>query len=365
MLRSASRRHPTIRCGSLEQITYGAGGFIIIKDEAEAALALPRTYGIDDLPIVLTSRRYKASNQFDLSAAISPYGDFMLTNGTMNAEVTLPAQFVRLRLLNAEIERAYNVGFSDGRKFYVIGNDGGLLNAPVAVTRTQLFVGERLEILVDLTGDKSGAQVDMQAFNGGFPLGFPGGEGAQSGIFGSLLNNKTFNLLHINIGAATENAITALPQTLVPNTYWTEADVTKKRTINITDAGPGTPFKFDGQSYNIDRIDQTINLDAIEQWTIVNNRTFSHTFHIHDVQFKIVSRSSGMIADYEQGWKDTVAVPRNESVTFIVRFDDFADAEHPFMYHCHFSNHEDEGMMGQFVVVRPQTPLRVLQPAPQ
>ena len=30
---------------------------------------------------------------------------------------------------------------------------------------------------------------------------------------------------------------------------------------------------------------------------------------------------------------------------------DVASTAHPFMYHCHMSNHEDEGLMGQFLVV--------------
>ena len=43
-------------------------------------------------------------------------------------------------------------------------------------------------------------------------------------------------------------------------------------------------------------------------------------------------------------------VPRAENVSFVAKFTDYSDAIHPFMYHCHFSNHEDDGMMGQFVV---------------
>ena len=59
----------------------------------------------------------------------------MLVNGTLNPQVNLPAQIVRLRILDAEIARNHNLGFSDNRTFYVIGTDGGLLNAPVPVTR--------------------------------------------------------------------------------------------------------------------------------------------------------------------------------------------------------------------------------------
>jgi hypothetical protein len=32
-------------------------------------------------------------------------------------------------------------------------------------------------------------------------------------------------------------------------------------------------------------------------------------------------------------------------------FPEFADPETPYMYHCHILQHEDQGMMGQFVVV--------------
>ena len=64
----------------------------------------------------------------------------------------------------------------------------------------------------------------------------------------------------------------------------------------------------------------------------------------------MVSRSSGAIGAYEAGWKDNFFISKNESVSFVARFVDYADETHPFMYHCHFANHEDGGMMGQFVV---------------
>jgi len=73
------------------------------------------------------------------------------------------------------------------------------------------------------------------------------------------------------------------------------------------------------------------------------------------VEFKIVARngSAAAVGSHESGWKDVMYVPKGENVTFVAKFDDYADAIHPFMYHCHFSNHEDGGMMGQFVV-KPQ-----------
>jgi blue copper oxidase len=93
-----------------------------------------------------------------------------------------------------------------------------------------------------------------------------------------------------------------------------------------------------------------VKLNTIEKWTLVNNNVFGHSFHIHDIQFKIVSRSSGAVAPYESGWKDTFYIRPNETVSVVAKYDDFADDINPFMYHCHFANHEDEGLMGQFLV---------------
>ena len=85
----------------------------------------------------------------------------------------------------------------------------------------------------------------------------------------------------------------------------------------------------------------------------MNNNIFGHAFHLHDVSFKIISRTGGnlpALRSYEQGWKDTLYVRIGESVSFITKFEDYASSEHPFMYHCHMMNHEDEGLMGQFIV---------------
>jgi bilirubin oxidase len=361
--------HPHLHGTTQEQLTKGAGGFIIIRDAQEAALALPRTYGVDDLPLAITSRRFLTGNQFAYDHKLDNYGDYVLVNGTENAQVTLPQQWVRLRILNAEIARGYNLGLSDNRTFYVIGNDQGLLNAPVAVTRVKLMVGERVELMVNLSSDSLGATLDLKAYNSGQAFGFPGNEGnplTPSGNSGpenlSLINNTDFNLVHMVVGAATDHPITALPTTLATNVYWTTADVSNTRTINITGGANLTEFTFNNISYTPTLFNHTLKLNAVEQWNIVNNQVFGHSFHIHDIKFKIVSRSggtqvssNGQAASYESGWKDTVYVPRNEKVSVIAKYDDFASNTNPFMFHCHLLQHEDGGMMGQFLVVNNQT----------
>lgn len=342
--------HPHAHGLTQKQITLGAGGFLIIKDQEEAKLDLPRTYGVDDIPLALTSRRFqRGTDKFTHDGDNDKYGDYELVNGTLDAQVKVPAQMVRLRLLNVEIERGYELGFSDNRTFYMIATDGGLVKKPVPLKRIMLMPGERTEILVDLSKDAVGSSLDLRSFNYGHPFGFPGGENQTSGMNGSLLNNRNFNVLHLNVEPPMANAVMGLPDRLASNRYWTEADVTHRRSVNITDGQPGSNFTFDNESYSMHKVNQTVRLGAVEEWTINNNEVFGHAFHVHDVHFNIISRSSGPVPAYEQGWKDTLYIPRGESVSFIAKFEDFA-GEDPYMYHCHMSNHEDDGLMGEFVV---------------
>ena len=358
--------HPHLHPQTQSQLSYGAGGMIIIQDPQESALALPRTYGVDDLPLALTSRRFTTNGATALFVTNNcAYGDYQLANGTVNAQVTLPQQYVRLRILNAEIERAYNLGFSDNRTFFVIATDGGLVNTPLPVTRVVLAVGERVQILVNLGTNAVGSSLNLMAYNSnaslggagpnGLQHGFPGGEPATTGMFGSLLNNANYNLLNIKVGAATTNAITQLPAVLTTNSLWAAKDVTNSRTIQITGGTPPNGvFTFDNTAFSLNVINHTLNLNAVEQWTIINNSPFSHSFHIHDIQFNLVSRTSpaGGLNSYESaGWKDTLYTQQNSTNVFITKFDTFASYYNPFMYHCHFSDHEDQGTMGQFLVV--------------
>ncbi len=87
-----------------------------------------------------------------------------------------------------------------------------------------------------------------------------------------------------------------------------------------------------------------------EIWEIASTSVFGHPFHIHDVEFNILSINGAAPPAAQAGWKDVVFIPSRQTVRFIAKFDDYADKLHPFMYHCHISLHEDEGMMGQFVV---------------
>ena len=118
---------------------------------------------------------------------------------------------------------------------------------------------------------------------------------------GGYLNNREFQMLHVNVKGRTANGITKLPTELAHNQYWTEKEVNHKRTLHIT-GQPGTNFSFDNVGYSMNHdhagamTTQIVKLGDVEEWTVVNNQVFGHSFHIHDIQFIIVSRSSGPVA---------------------------------------------------------------------
>lgn len=98
-------------------------------------------------------------------------------------------------------------------------------------------------------------------------------------------------------------------------------------------------------------INQTVYLNDVELWRIVNNTGIAHPFHIHDIQFYIDNINGGPVPIHLQGLKDVVLVKPMEYVEVITKFDDFADNYIPYMYHCHMLHHEDDGMMGSFRVI--------------
>lgn len=109
---------------------------------------------------------------------------------------------------------------------------------------------------------------------------------------------------------------------------------------------PDTANIIDGALYQEDVINQTIQLGAVEEWTILNNADETHNFHIHTNPFELISRSG--TPEAPPLWGDTVVLPAGGSVTFRSRFLDFTGT---YVLHCHIIDHEDLGMMQNVEVV--------------
>lgn len=354
--------HPHLHKKTAMQAMRGAAGLIIVRDSLEALLNIPRRYGVDDYPIIVQSQQFDSLNQVDYKGMED---SILLVNGAIanysnSVYANVPSQVIRMRLLGGSQERTYNFGFTGNKSFYVIGNDGGLLQAPVSTTRIRLSPGERAEILLDLTG-MNGQTIYLMSYASEIPMGVQGGPTMpMSGgpPMDSPLNGIDFNILQLNVGAQTVNPITTIPATLIPDIPLIASQANITRIINFTALSMMSmdgPFFFNDSTFDMMRIDYTIPLNNIEIWQLSNQTMVAHPFHIHDVNFYILDRDGNLPGPEERGKKDVVLVAPNETVRFITKFTDFVDSVIPYMYHCHILMHEDDGMMGQFVVVQAAT----------
>ena len=328
--------HPHGEGQTGRMVYQGLAGLLIVEDADTDTLDLPKTWGEDDIPVILQDRRFNTDGSFAYLSSMMDemngmLGDTILTNGTVNAEASLPAKEVRLRLLNGSNARVYNVAFSDGRGFRQIATDTALLETPVSLAAITLSPGERAEIVVDLTPDF----------------------GKQIFLLDTLSNG---NLLTLTVNKFPASP-TALPAFLAALPRLDPATAVRTRTFSLT-MQMGMPMRFliNGQTMDMTRIDQIVPLNDVEIWEIRNDETdgMTHNFHVHGTHFQIVERdgSAANVAAYEKGFKDTVRIPSGGRVKIILQMTDYTtDATAPYMFHCHILEHEDRGMMGQFIVV--------------
>lgn len=351
--------HPHLHMQTDKHVSKGIAGMILVRDTEEAALGLPMTYGVDEFPIVMQTKGFGADSQIVIHTELDTS---VMVNGTVNPVVDMPAQVVRLRVLNGSSQRVFELGFSDNRQFSLIGTDGGLLTVPVGMTRYRMAPGQRADILVDLSADM-GTNIQLMSYGSELPNAVYGaaqpgmGAGATASLVGytdNPLNGSDFQLLDINVVAQTGSPVTTIPSTLASFTPLAEGTENATRSLTFTQTSMGdlsAPFLINNTTFDMGVINYTIPLDNIEIWTLTNSTPIAHPFHIHDVQFYILDINGAAPPAELQGLNDVVLVPAgNGVVRFITQFNDFANDTIPYMYHCHMLTHEDMGMMGQFIV---------------
>ena len=339
--------HPHLHMFTNMHVYQGLAGMIIVRDDEEAALDLPREYGVDDFPIVLQDRKFDVDGQLVFQPmGKGLVGDTYVINGTIDPILDAPGQVVRLRIVNGSSGRVYNVGMGDNRAMQQIASDGGLLEAPVALTRIRLSPGERAEVLLDLASD-IGDTLRVVNYASELTNGERGGTFAAS----TPLDGVDSTLFFVGVSDALPGAVTSIPSNLTTITPLLEADAVKTRPMIFNNNELGQPFGINGIGLDLEVVNEVVNLNDTEIWEVGNETGDPHPFHIHMVTFQILDRDGVAPPENERGWKDVVFVYPSEVVRLITKFETFADPTGEFMYHCHILDHEDRGMMGQFVVV--------------
>jgi blue copper oxidase len=324
--------HPHPHGETEDHLNNGLAGMFILDDPASQVTdRLPHRYGVDDIPLIVQDKRLDGEGEIQDGGL----GEDVLVNGTYGPYLDVVTQRVRLRLLNASVERVFSFGFSDNRDFTMIASDGGLLPAPVSLHRLLLSPGERAEIVVTMA---PGEQVVLRSYppdlgTNGFATRFNGGR-------------DQFDVLQLRASDRLRPSPELPDRRLAPAP---DLDVAGAHTRTFLMQGR----EINGRPMDMSRVDAAVELGTTEIWTVTNTDGEYHNFHVHDVQFHVLTVDGGQPPPQLSGWKDTVFVAPGGTVRLAMRFTDYADPDSPYMYHCHLLQHEDNGMMGQFVVVEP------------
>ena len=329
--------HPHVHGETADHTYRGLTGLFVIDDEDAEALNLPSTYGVDDVPMIVQDRAFDGDNQFTeripLAGSLGVIGDEILVNGTLGPYFDVTTRLVRLRLLNASNARPYNFGFSDDRTFSLIASDGGLLAGPWETDRLYLSPGERAEIVVAF---EPGESIELRSYPS------PEYGGALSGRLDGFEDRLDICRFR---AADTLSDDAELPAALADAPDLAGATVAAERSFSLA------ANKINGLSMEMDRIDFGVREGTVEVWEVVNDNGYLHNFHVHDVQFQVLTVDGEQPPPHLSGWKDTVLLVPDRRYRLALHFTDHTDPDMPYMFHCHLLQHEDDGMMGQFVVL--------------
>ncbi|WP_109473779.1 multicopper oxidase family protein [Ornithinimicrobium cavernae] len=323
--------HPHPHGETQDHVSRGLAGMFILDDPAQS-VELPSEYGVDDLPIIVTDPTSKRG-QVDTD---KEFGERVLVNGIEGPYAEVRTELVRLRLLNGSPMRVYEFSLDDGSPLVQIASDGGLLPEPHETTSVRLSPGERAEVLVRLEPGETRVlrSVDPDLGQNFINERFNGGE-------------DRFDVLQLR--AADQLADSPdVPEELAPGIV---------EHAGAPDAVDRTrEFRLSGRSINgaqmrMEHADEVVTLGDTEVWEVVNTGGEVHSFHVHDVQFRVLSVDGREPPPELSGLKDTILAEDGVTYRLLMTFTDYADPTMPYMYHCHLLSHEDRGMMGQFVVV--------------
>jgi blue copper oxidase len=349
--------HSHLHRGTGPQVYAGLAAPIYVRDDEEDALDLPSEYGVDDIPLIVQDRLLDSSGKLlypqNMHAQMMGVrGDRIYVNGTQNAVFDARTGLLRLRILNGSNARFYDLSLSGGQTMQLIASDGGLLERPHSVRLLRLAPGERAQVIVDLS---EGRPLSLVATSPDNSMGMMGDGGGMMG--GGMMGRRRddtemdepFRVLDIRPSDSSPRS--NLPPQLAALPALDPSLAVPTRRFVLDMGMMGGDMSINGASMDMNVINERVPVGQWEIWEIANASMMAHPFHIHNAQFRVIDRNGRTPPPLETGYKDTVIVDPREQVRLLLRFEEHTDPDLPYMYHCHILEHEDAGMMGQFVVV--------------
>ena len=363
--------HPHPHGATAKQVYFGLAGAVIVNDDEEAALDLPS--GEYEIPLVIQDKQFDSDNQLVYSPnrhqrMTGVTGDNILVNGQANFHLEVESRAYRLRVMNGSTSRIYKLAWDDGMPMTIIGVDGGLLEQPEVKPYVMLAPGERLDVWADFSARNEGSQLTLKslAFSGVMP------KMAMGMNRSSLAVGSEYPICTIKVTRKVSESH-KLPTKLAKiHRYGIHETANPNNPLPISISESPMSMLLNGRAYEFNHPlpSERVKMGSIVLLEIFHaqsnmgmgggmggmNMTMPHPIHLHGQQFEIMSRSiSGDTSDYDtvregfidSGLKDTVLVMPMERIKMIKPFQDFKGL---YLYHCHNLEHEDMGMMREFLV---------------
>jgi spore coat protein A len=362
----------------------GLAAFYLLTDPAQADLDLPT--GNYDIGLAIQDRSFNDDGSlfypsvYDAEVGPNPpqplptvsvvpefFGDHIVVNGKIWPYLNVEPRKYRFRVLDGSTARFYNLALTDTQgaapPMNVIGDEQGLLAAPVPLNYLLIAPGERYDVIIDFAG-LEGHTINM---TNDAATPYPTGDPVDPTTTGRIMQFRVGN-------SVTDPNNNELPSSLVTVPKLTP-DPGPERVLQLNETfdqygrlqqklGPNT---IAGGLDWMDPITEKPVLGSTEIWTVINPTMDTHPIHLHLVAFQIIDRRPFDFMNWnpgdnpaytgaavpplpeEAGWKDTAQMPPGYVTRVIAKF----DIKDKYVWHCHILEHEEHDMMRPFEVIDP------------
>ena len=323
-----------------QQVGKGLYGIIIIDEnntKNKIKYDKEQIIDLDDIRL----NRYGQISQFGsmMDARMAGrYGNTYYINAKTNLEINgTQNSIIKLDLLNTANARIFKFGIEE-HKLLVIGNDIEKIEKPYETDSIILAPGERAQVLILLnkTNKKKFKIINYAA--------------RTPEIIGELKynnqNNNYNNKKEIeNKTNYYNNLIKEKLNVNLPdwsNKLSQKPDLTFELYASMTE--DGFKWTINGNYYPEKPDIQNLEIGKFYKARYINKQRMIHPMHIHGQKFIILARNGVPVNDTM--YRDIILVFPGEEVD--IGF--IAQGEGKGVNHCHILEHEDRGMMGQFLV---------------
>lgn len=316
--------------------TYrGVVGMWIIEDDQSQKSNLPHQYGVNDIPLILQDMDLNRDGQ-QLFKQNQPHftGNRLLVNGVESPYFDVPRGWIRLRLLNASLARAYDLRLDNDQPMRLIAQDLGFLPQEKIVKNLILAPGERAELLIDMN------EIDNVSLISGPKRGLldtvknvfsTGDELADNTVLALRAQGELSAFNQAPKAQFTTDAV-AMRQQAIAQERQFHLDVTN---------GLINQQRFDPR-----RIDVTARQGTVERWTLTASLPVGFT--LQGAKFIVESQNEMPTPDAESAWKDTLWLTGKTQI--LVKFEKPSSNQYPFLFGASNLMLADMGCIGVLVV---------------